>query len=131
MSNVKLFEGWLAETDETLMGVTTVWHKPIEADITKVVKNKKQNVVQVKSGGKVHNYSIVGVMVGGKKYDINFQKLEKTAGAGLNLYRYTEDGIEPYEVEFSELSVLLPKLAKGSSQEKIAGWIGDVYFTKI
>ncbi len=131
MSNVKLFEGWLAETDETLMGVTTVWHKPVEADITKVKKNNKENVVQVKSNGKVYNYSIVGITAVGKKYDINFQKLEKTPGAGLKLYRYTNDGVEPYEVEFAELSTLLPKLAKGSSQEKIDGWIGDVYFTKI
>ena len=129
---VKLFESWLGEEAEAL-APNPSWTKPVVANVSKLVKNNKQNVIQVKNkSGVSHDYSIVGIAaVGGAKYDINFQKLEKTPDGGLKLYRYVKGGVEPYEVEFGELSELLPKLASGATQAVSDGWLGDIYFTKI
>lgn len=127
---IKLFENWLVEETDTATGSVGHWYKPVEAEVAKVVKDSKQNVIQVKSGGRAHLFAITGVMATGTKYDINFQKLEKTADGGLKLWRYVKNGTEPYEVDYSDISTLLPKLARGENH-MIDGWIGDVYFKKL
>ena len=132
MKSLKTFSQFITEEVETVSGTGAVWKKPVEAEITKLIKNGKQNVVQIKSDGKIYNYSIVGIPAFSKeKNDINFQKLEKTVDNGLKLYRYVKNGIDPYTVTYDELKALLPKLAKGSQRELIDGTLGDIYFTKI
>jgi hypothetical protein len=130
--NIKLFESWLTEETEAT-NPSPSWSKPVVANVSKIIKNNKQNLIQVKNkNGVVHNYSIVGIAaIGGKKHDINFQKLEKTDDHGLKLYRYVDKGTEPYEVDFDELKELLPKLVAGEPQAMSDGFLGDIYFTKI
>lgn len=130
MSKIKQFSGWLAESLEAVSGVASTWTKPVQAEVAKVVKSGKQNVIQVKSSGKVHHFEIIGVGPFGGKYEINYQKLEKTPSAGLKIYRYVSGGTDPYEVKFSDLATVLPKLAGGQGTT-IGGTIGDIKFEKI
>ena len=130
MSNVKLFKGWLAESTEAVSSTVSTWTKPVPVEVSKVIKGGKQNIVQVKSGGKAHQFKIIGIGPFGGKYEINYQKLEKTDTHSLKLYRYVETGTDPYEVTYSKLEKVLPNLAKGMDTT-IKGTLGDIKFEKI
>lgn len=130
MSNVKLFRGWLAESAEATSGTVSTWTRPVPVEVSKVIKGGQQNIVQVKSGGKAHQFKIIGIGLFGGKYEINYQKLEKTDKNGLKIYRYVDKGVDPYEVAYSELEKVLPNLAKGLGAT-ISGKLGDIKFEKI
>lgn len=127
---VKLFEQWLnEEVESTMGGGGTSWTNPVKVAITKN-SEKGHNVIQVKnSSGQLFNYEIIGSALG-KSYDINFNWLKKTDKAGMILARTVSGGVEPYEVDFAQLSVLLPKLAKGQG-DTIGNFAASVEFKKI
>ena len=131
MSNVKLFKGWLTESAEAATpGPSALnWANPVKATITKAAQ-KGHNVIEVKSGdGRVFNYKIIGY-IAGKTYAINFNWLKKTTGGGMVIGRTVQGGVEPYEVEWSDLSTILPDLTSGKSTDH-GNWAAGVKFTKI
>lgn len=130
MSTVKLFKGWLAESAEAAdPGPAISWATPVKATVSKAAA-KGGNVIEVKSGsGRVFNYKILGY-IAGKTYAINFNWIKKTAGGGMEIGRTVQGGVEPYEVEWSDLSMILPDLANGKSTEH-GNWAAGVKFTKI
>lgn len=128
---VKLFENWLGEEEETAVpGPGSIsWANPVKATISKAA-DKGGNAIAVKNGaGKVFNYKIIGVAVG-KEYAINFNWLKKLANGGMQIGRTVSGGVDPYTVDYEDLTKILPDLANGKSVDHTTLGVG-VKFTKI
>jgi hypothetical protein len=130
MSNVKLFKGWLTESAEAATpGPSISWASPVKATISKAA-DKGHNVIAVKSGdGRVFNYKIIGFALG-KQYAINFNWLKKLSGGDMQIGRTVQGGVDPYTVEYDDLTKILPDLANGKSVDQTTLGTG-VKFTKI
>ena len=128
---VKLFENWLQEdADVTVAGPGSIsWANPVKATISKAA-DKGGNAIAVKNGsGKVFNYKIIGVALN-NQYAINFNWLKKLGDGGMQIGRTVQGGVDPYTVEYDDLTKILPDLANGKSVDHTTLGVG-VKFTKI
>jgi hypothetical protein len=129
MKIITLFKEWLGEAAEAADPATLNWANPVKAGITKAA-NRGGNVIEVKAAdGRVFAYKIIGY-VANKTYAINFNWLKKTGTGGMVIGRTVAGGVDPYEVEWSDLATILPSLTKGQSVEH-GNWAAGVKFTKI
>ena len=128
---VKLFENWLQEdADVAVPGPGSIsWANPVKATISKAA-DKGGNAIAVKNGaGKVFNYKIIGVALN-NQYAINFNWLKKLGDGGMQIGRTVQGGVDPYTVEYDDLTKILPDLANGKSVDHTTLGVG-VKFTKI